>query len=262
MTKKLNLFQYLMPLIGAMIIMITVSSCVTPKEIVYFQGAENLEKLVSDTNFEPKYQVDDILSIVVSSQSAEAVLPFNQNVGGTDGGPAPTAPGYLIGSDGTIIFPVIGAIKMAGLTRNEATKLLGDKLRTFVTDAVVSIRINNFKFIAMGEVNDPGTYTIPNERLTIIEAIGLAGDLTIKGKRDNIKLIRDLDGVKEFFEIDLTSKDIFNSPAYYLRQNDVIYVEPNISQIRTAGSNPNLLALILSLAGFGISVATFVSISN
>jgi len=237
------------------------TSCISPKEVVYFQGTENLEKLVSTNNFAPKYQIDDILTIVVSTENADASRPFNQNIAGAEGTVA-NPPGYLIGIDGNIIFPVLGPIKLAGLDRREATALLVEKLKVYLTDPVVSIRITNFKVTVTGSVARPGSFAIPNERLTIVEAIGLAGDLTIKGKRKNVKVIRDNEGVKQFFEVDLTSKDVFNSPAYYLMQNDVVYVEPNTSEVRSAGSNPNLFAVIVSLAGLGIAIATFVNTLN
>ncbi|NER16868.1 polysaccharide biosynthesis/export family protein [Spongiivirga citrea] len=259
MTK---LAYYLSKFFPLLLLIIVVSSCVSPKDIVYFQDASNLEKLVSTNSFEPKYQIDDILNIVVSSENPQAARPFNQNVIGQDGNVQPTASGYLIGSDGNIIFPVLGPIKLAGLDRREATSLLVDKLKDYITDVVVSIRITNFKVTVNGAVNRPGSFSIPNERLTIIEAIGLAGDLSIKGKRENIKVIRDSDGVKQFYEVDLTSKEIFNSPVYYLMQNDVVYVEPNTSQVRSAGANPNLFAVVVSLAGLGIAVATFVNTLN
>ncbi|MFP2994609.1 polysaccharide biosynthesis/export family protein [Spongiivirga sp. MCCC 1A20706] len=253
--SKLNIPLYFVVLCGLL------NSCVSPKDVIYFQGASSNEKLVAVTDFVPKYQVDDILNIVVTTENPESSRPFNRISPGEEQENGVTT-GYLIDSEGNITFPVVGKVKVAGLSRTEAAELLTEKLKVYLKNPTVDIRISNFKITVTGAVSAPGSFTIPNERLTIVEALGLAGDLTIRGKRNNILVIRDVNGVKEFFRIDITSKEIFNSPAYYLRQNDVIYVEPNIAEVRTAGSNPNLFAVIVSLAGLGIATATLITTLN
>lgn len=250
-------------LVPFFLIVTVLASCVSPKQVVYFQETSHLEKLISTNSFVPVFQVDDLLSITVSAENFETVRPFNQGQApiGEENTAGP-APGYLIGTNGTINFPVLGSLKLAGLNRAQAIELITTRLKEYVKNPIVNIRINNFKITVIGDVNTPGSFTIPNERITIIEALGLASDLTIKGKRKNISVIRDMDGVIQFYKVDITSKDIFNSPVYYLAQNDVVYVEPNPSKIRSSGSNENILGVVLSLAGLGISVATLINISN
>jgi polysaccharide export outer membrane protein len=158
--------------------------------------------------------------------------------------------GYLIDENGKINFPLIGEIQLAGLTRTEATNLIQNKLREFINDAIVTLRIQNFKITILGDVKIPGTYNIPNERLTLIEAIGLAGDLNITGVRNNVLVIREENGIKKEYRLDLTKNDIFTSPVYYLNQNDVVYVEPNRAKRNTS--------IVSSTAGIFISVASLV----
>jgi polysaccharide export outer membrane protein len=134
---------------------------------------------------------------------------------------------YLVDPNGNINLPVLGFVQVAGLTRLEATIKLQDLLREYVDDPVVNIQIKNFKVTVLGQVQRPGTYTMPSDRVTLLEAIGMAGDLQLTGIRNNILVIRENKGQRQEFRIDLTDKALYDSPAYYLRQNDVIYVEPN-----------------------------------
>jgi polysaccharide export outer membrane protein len=140
---------------------------------------------------------------------------------------APTPPGYLVNSDGNIQFPIIGDIQLAGMTRTQAIEKLKEELSSYIVNPTISIRILNFRVTVLGDVRNPGTFTIPNERITVLEALGIAGDLLITGERENVLVVRDDDGKKREYRIDLTSESLFSSPVYYLQQNDVIYVEPN-----------------------------------
>ncbi|GAA4278921.1 polysaccharide biosynthesis/export family protein [Aquimarina mytili] len=233
---------------------------------MYFQDSENLEQIASTNSFTPVFKVDDIVSILVSASDMDAARPFNlmggssisggaENGGSTgSGGGGSSEPTYLIDEEGNIDFPVLGKLKISGLTRIEAKEMIKEKLKVYINDPIVSVRLQNFKITVLGEVSSPGAYTIPNERVTIIEALGMAGDLTIKGKRANVMVIRENEGVNTYHRVDLTSKTIFESPVYYLAQNDVLYVEPNNAQIRTSKANSNTLAIILSL--FGVVVTT------
>ncbi len=209
------------------------SSCNTHKKLVYFQAnpvaAESALK-----NYTPVLKADDLLSIYVTSEDVEASAPFNlpiltnqqaTNSGYTMGNPAPF--GYLIDANGEITLPVIGKVTLAGKSRMEAVDLLVEKLTPYLKNPAVQLQILNFKITVLGDVRNPGTYKIPNERITLIEAIGLAGDLKMTGKRKNILVIRDENGTKTTYRIDLTSNDLFQSPVYYLNQNDVVYIEPN-----------------------------------
>ncbi len=141
---------------------------------------------------------------------------------------------YLVDRDGEIDFPVIGKLKIAGLSPEEVRALLRDKLSDYLKDPIINIRLMNYTVTVLGEVNNPGTYPVNGEQITVLEALGLAGDLTIKGMRKNVLIIRDFNGTKVYTRIDLTRKDVLDSPVYYLTQNDVVYVEPNNSAIASS----------------------------
>jgi len=237
-------------------------SCNVKRKIVYFQALDsskdsNLINLQpQNSNYNLIFKKDDLIYIDVNSADVESLKPFmkedltggNQVPGYMNGISAKG--GYLIDFNGDINFPLIGQVKIGGLSRTDATQLIQTKLREFIIDAIVTLRIQNFKVTILGDVKVPGTYTIPNERLTLIEAIGLAGDLNITGVRNNILVIREENGIKKEFRIDLTKKDIFVSPVYYLNQNDFVYVEPNRAKRNTS--------IVSSTAGIFISVASLV----
>lgn len=237
-----NNFFYL-TLLTVMLIM--VSSCKTREKIVYFQKGVAVEDsiAVNTSNYTPKLKKDDLLSIVVAADDPLGALPFNLPIPtGAIGGNssyrsgATEKFGYLIDENGMINMPYIGKVKVAGLSRLEAIALIEDSLVEYTKHPIVNIQIINYKVTVLGDVVAPGTFKVPNERITLLEAIGLAGDLRITGDRKNILVIRDNEGVKTEYRIDLTSSDLFNSPVYYLEQNDVVYVEPN----RTARSRSSL----------------------
>ncbi len=240
------------------------NSCTSKKKMIYFQGSLPSNEVIKSYN--PLLKTDDLLSITVVAQDQEAIKPFNlpsfslygNNVGGYTQG-APTPPGYLIDADGNIDFPVIGKIKLSGLTRTAAVDLIKEKLKPYLINATVILRILNFKVTVLGEVKNPGTFTIPNERITLLEAIGVAGDLQITGKRTNVLVIREIDGKKTEYKVDLTSKDLFNSPVYYLNQNDVVYVEPNRARINSSVINPANAGIVISAVSLIISVIVLIS---
>lgn len=225
-----------------------ISSCKVKREMVYFQENEkNSDTLMSE--YTPKIEPDDLLGIVVTSENPEQALQFNFPVLGnsstTKGGyttGTPVTNAYLVDQDGMINFPVLGEIEVGGLTRSEVITILEDKIAAYISKPVVQVSIQNFKITVIGDVSSPGTFTIPNERITVIEALALSGDLKITGVRRNILVIRELNGVRKEYRLDLTSKEVFSSPAYYLKQNDVVYVEPNMAArsqgtfFRTTGS--------------------------
>ena len=160
-----------------------------------------------------------------------------------------------------IDFPVIGQVKIAGLTAEKTKELLKEKLSNYLKDPIVNIRLKNFTVTILGEVKSPGTYPVIGEQITILEALGLANDLTIKGKRDNILVIRDFDGTKVYHRINLTSKEALDSPVYYLTQNDVVYVEPNKSAI-TASALDNRATIWVSIASVLITSTVLVLTRN
>lgn len=234
-----------------------VSSCVPRERIVYFQGdLESLEELSS--RYTAKIQADDLLTITVYGRNAEATTIFNQesNINTSGEGKRQT---YLVDSDGYIDYPVLGRIKLGGLTRNEAIQYMKGMLSSQVIDPGVSIQITNYKITVLGEVSKPGSFTLPNERITILEALGMAGDLTIHGVRDNVLVVREENGQQEFHRIDLTSNDLFSSPVYYLAQNDVIYVEPNKAKINSSSSVYRDASFIISVTSFLITIITIMT---
>ena len=227
-------------------------SCATKKEVVYFQDAKGFETLVDKNDFTPKFKVDDLVSIHVSTLNNEASAPFNLFRGSTEGRLTPESVDYLIDEKGEIDFPVIGKLKIAGLSPEETRQLLRERLSEYLKDPIINIRLRNFSVTILGEVRQPGTYPVVGEKITILEALGLAGDLTIKGQRENVMVIRDFDGTKVYTRINLTSKDALTSPVYYLTQNDVVYVEPNRSAI-TASSLDQRTSIAISIASLVIT---------
>lgn len=237
-------------------------SCESTKNVVYFQNANDLETDVNVDTFESRFKIGDIVSIYVSTFDMEAASPFNLSAGGSistrrtgrEGSEGAAGPGldYLIGKDGSIDFPVIGKVKLVGLTIEEAKQLLIGKLKEYLKDPIVNIRIKNFRITILGAVNSPGTYVVDGERITILQALGMAGDLHIKGLRENVLVIRDFSGAKTYTRVDLTDKNITKSPVYYLTQNDVIYIEPNKS-LRTASSLDNRISILISVLSLAIT---------
>jgi polysaccharide export outer membrane protein len=160
-----------------------------------------------------------------------------------------TLQSYLVDTEGTIDFPVLGKLKVGGLSRTEVIRLLESRIAKYIKNPIINLRLINFKFSVQGEVTIPGIYPMNSDRVTLIEAISKAGDLTIYGKRDNILIIREVNGVKSYNRVDITKADFINSPFYYLAQNDVIYVEPNKTRINggAVGANTNVIISITSL---------------
>jgi polysaccharide export outer membrane protein len=230
------------------------SSCVPKKEVVYFQGISGGESS-SNSNYEPLIKTDDVLFIHVSTLDPKASEPFNLGQG--EGGVGANAmqlqrTTYLVNNAGFIQFPVLGDLKVTGLNRVQVIELLRSKISDYVKDPVINMRIMNYKISVLGEVNQPGTYTLTSERITVPEALAMAGDMTLFGKRENVLILRENQGVKTSFRLDMTNPDIVNSPYYYLSQNDVVYIEPNQRRINSTAIGPNILAGI-SVLGFALT---------
>ncbi len=245
---------------GILLLSITLlaTSCVSKKKVLYFQDIEQIVDNPANTNYNVTIKGNDLLTINVSALNPEAVAPFNQPVIArpSTNGTVQTAQQlqtYLVSVDGTVEFPLIGSIKLAGLTRTEATDHLKELLNEYVKNPIVNIRILNFKVSVLGEVGRPGTFNIEDERITVLEALGLAGDMTIFGDRKNVKIIREVNGLKTYEELDFTSSSVISSPFYYLQQNDVVIVSPNKAQIQSSSFNRNT-SVFISIAGIIISV--------
>lgn len=239
LNHSLNLLFYIkMTLrnIAILFSLLVLASCKTTDKVTYFQDITETGHgtLMNDSyNYETKIVPDDDLSILVSSIDPASVAVFNLPVVSVQPSEETTIKStaaiqtYLVNREGNIEFPVLGRLHVAGLTCDQLAELLKDKISAYAKSPIVSVKIQNFKVSVLGEVNEPGTKTVASERLTVLEAIGAAGDLTIHGERNNVLVIRDVNGKKEFQRLDLTSSDLFASPYYYLQQNDVVYVEPN-----------------------------------
>jgi polysaccharide export outer membrane protein len=237
-------------------------SCVSKKEIVYFQNDEIDQSKVSNS-YKTIIKPDDLLQITITALDTEAVRPFNlaavaySNSSNSAVGIAQQQ-NYLVDTSGEIDFPVLGKLKIGGLSRDEVINLLKKELDPdYIKNPNINIRIANYKVSVLGDVSRPGSYTVPNERITILEAIALAGDLNISGQRHNVVVNREENGMKKQYQIDLLSKNIFTSPVYYLQQNDVVYVEPNYARIQSASSNSNT-GLFISMTSLLIAVVTLI----
>ena len=228
------------------------TSCASKKDVVYFQNAGDYETIVSDNSHTNKFKIDDVVTINVSTLDPQASLPFNLFKGAEEGGIRPEQLDYIIDKNGEIDFPVLGAVKIVGLSPEETKTLLKEKLSNYLKDPIINIRLKNFTVSVLGEVARPGTYPVNGEQITVLEAIGLAGDLTIKGMRKNVMVIRDFNGTKVYTRIDLTQKESLNSPVYYLTQNDVVYIEPNKSAI-TSSALDNRASIWVSIASVVIT---------
>lgn len=222
------------------------TSCATKKEILYFQDSETLDQQAISQTFEPIIEPNDILHITISSMDSEVVKPFQKESGleNNAGANNLSLRGYLVDSEGTIQFPGVGSVSVAGKTRATIEADLKTALMEFVKEVVVDVRIINFKITVLGEVNNPGVFTVEDERVTIPQAIGLAGDFSEDGSRSDVTVIREIDGKRRVARIDFTNSDLFDSPFYFLKQNDIVYVEPSLKGVKKSGFIPDIPALL------------------
>lgn len=246
-------------LILILIIVTGSASCVNSKKTLYF--ADRTDETVTSNTAVPQSAIisNDLLSITVSSLNPEATAVYNApnlTIGGTYGvqnaGASIQTTGYLVKTDGNIHFPIVGTVKAAGLTTAELSDQLMKILvsKKLLIDPVVTVRYLNFRVTVLGEVSRPAVINVPNEKMSVLEALGLAGDITIYGKKDNVLLIREEAGKKTITQLNLNSKQFFQSPYYYLKSNDVIYVEPNKARIAGTTRTTQFLPLLLSGLSF------------
>ncbi|WP_342328517.1 polysaccharide biosynthesis/export family protein [Pedobacter sp. FW305-3-2-15-E-R2A2] len=208
-------------------------------------------------NGEPTILQNDILSVTVNSTSPEsnvlfASQPVNQTVNGVY-----EREGYRVNEVGTIKFPVLGQVPVQGLTISQAQNLIESQLNKYVKNAIVNIKFLNFRVTVIGEVNHPSTFTVSNEKINLLEALGLAGDMTAYGKRENVLLIREVEGKRIMERINLNRQDVLSSPYFYLKQNDVIYVEPDKAKSVEVSNNNRLMPLVVAtISAVAVLVAT------
>ncbi|MEG1839394.1 MAG: polysaccharide biosynthesis/export family protein, partial [Bacteroidaceae bacterium] len=208
----------------------------------------------------------DLLSVTVSSSNPEASVPYNLTVPTIQTPQVlqytttqPILQTYLVDNNGNIMFPILGELHLGGLTKSEAEAYIINRLKPSFKEApIVNVRLVNYKISVLGEVQNPNTFTVANEKINIFEALALAGDMTIYGKREKVKLLReDSEGRKNIVELDLNRSDVVNSPYFYLQQNDVVYVEPNKAKARNADIG-QATSLMLSGTSILISVASLI----
>lgn len=249
-------------IITLLVILGLISSCATKDDVVYFNGMSSADNSIGLDSYSPTYHVDDELVIIVNALDSEAARPFNKSSVSVsldilDARGRERIQTYRVDPNGNVNFPVLGELKMAGLNRQQATNMLQEKLADYIKNPIVDIETVNYRITVLGEVARPGTYTAVNERITLVEAISLAGDLTIYGERENVLVIQDYDGKKTYTRVNLKSNDLFNSPVYYLSQNDVVYVEPNKTRAKNSAIGAQT-GVILSSLGLLISMTALV----
>lgn len=226
----------------ALLVLAVLPACSSHKDIAYLQEQEGALRAAADSLYDARIKPKDLLTITVNTFDREASLPFNLMYPSNSPNGFSNSVGenimqkYLVDNDGEIDFPVLGRIKVAGLTKKEVEAYLRGRLSVYLKEEpLVNVRMVNYKISVIGEVAHPNTYTITNEKVNVLEALALAGDMTIYGKRKNVKLMREGEnGERNVYTIDLTDKNLIHSPYFYLQQNDVLYVEPNRTKMRNS----------------------------
>lgn len=257
------MFHFLKKLLFAVTASLLLFSCNTSKQILYLQDAQlqTPKKVVAGSNI--TIQAKDMVSIIVSSKDQELAALFNLTRYQSMVGPAGSTTqrgeisGYTVDTEGFIDFPVVGKLKVLDLTRHQLATMIKDTLirSNLIKDPVVTVDFMNLYISVMGEVKNPGRYKIERDQITLLDAISMAGDLTIFGKRDGITVIREINGERIIYKVDIRTADLFDSPVYYLKQNDIIYIEPNKIRAGQSTINENNLKSV----SLWISVASLIS---
>lgn len=267
----MNHLRYLLAVVACFAVMMT--GCKTPKDVTYFQDVDSVAVLAVANPLEIKIHPEDKLSIIVHSKDAQLSELFNLPVsarrigysGKSTLSQSQEISIYTVDTDGYIDFPVLGKIKVAGLNRRQIADLIKNELisRQLVKDPTVTVEFDNLFVSVLGEVNNPGRYNLNRDKVTLLDVLGMAGDLTILGRRENVIVIRNLDGKTSTYRVDLTkAADLYKSPAYNIQQNDVIYVEPNDNRVRQSTVNGNNLrstSFWISLASLLTSVGVLIT---
>lgn len=254
-------------LVCLLLAVLSLTACSTPKNVLYIQDVNPSKPQELSHNYEVTIQQDDLLGITVSSKDPELVTPFNMAIQASSTVAPQQGMGYIVDLNGNIDFPLLGKIHVNGLTRMQLSSLIQDRLmkEDYVKDPIVIVKFQNFKVSVLGEVNTPGSFTVPSERITLLEVLSMAGDLSIFGNRNKVTVIRESNGKRTVMFQDLTSSEIFNSPCYYLQQNDIVYVEPTKNKMRQKEVNPattRLTIWISSISALVSIVSLIVNISN
>jgi polysaccharide export outer membrane protein len=237
-------------------------SCASTRSTTYFQSQQMVDSkqyttLSTADRLPLRIQPDDMLTIVINSLSDESNALFSRGAGSSGGGSQPL--GYPVNGEGDVNLPLVGKIRLAGMTLDEAGGFIKDQLSRYVKDATVNVHVLNHKFTVIGEVARPGIYNLGNNPTTLAEVIGMAGDLTTYGRRDNVMLIRTINNKREVIKLDLTSRQIFNSPYYFIENRDVVYVESRPSKFTTTSRSLQMLPVILSITSTALIVLNFLT---
>ena len=247
---------------------VLLASCTSYKNVPYLQDPETVNQAVqNEPLYDARIMPKDLISITVNTTDPQASAPFNlttqtplnasiTNINTTS---APTLQQYLVDNDGQIDFPVLGRLKVGGLTKREAESMIRERLVPYLKETpIVTVRMTNYKISVIGEVTRPGTFTVSNEKVNVLEALAMAGDMTVYGVRDNVKLIReDADGKREIITLNLNKADIVLSPYYYLKQNDIIYVTPNKTKAKNSDIGTTTSTMI-SATSILVSIASLI----
>lgn len=240
--------------------LLVATSCSTSKQILYFQNINDTEMKPQTTDYEAVIKKDDRLAIVVSGADKTVTAPYNLTLGemttgySSSSNPETVTLTYLVDPEGNIDFPILGTIHVEGMTRNQLVNYLKGEIGKDVKDPIVYVSFKNYKITILGEVRTPGTYVMDSEKVTLLQALGRAGDLNLTAKRDGILLIREENGVERHYTIDLKDAELLNSPQFFLQQNDVIYVPASATRVVTATAATGIWSVVLS------SVTTIVSV--
>ena len=244
---------------------VVMASCTSYKNVPYLQNAEEIMAAQAELPlYDAKIMPKDLLTVTVNTTVPEAAAPFNltvqtaQNLATSRSTYSqPILQQYLVSNEGIIDFPVLGQLKVGGLTKSEAEDMIREKLKPYLKEVpIVTVRMANYKISVLGEVARPGTFTVSNEKVNVLEALAMAGDLTIWGLRNNVKLVReDAAGKRDIVELDLTNADIITSPYYYLQQNDILYVSPNKTKAKNSDVGQST-SLWFSATSILVSVAS------
>ena len=249
---------------------VVMASCTSYKNVPYLQNAEEIMAAQAELPlYDAKIMPKDLLTVTVNTSDPEASAPFNltmQTAVNIAYSSSLTSQAslqqYLVNNEGCIDFPVLGTLKVGGLTKNEAEDMIREKLKPYLKETpIVTVRMSNYKISVLGEVARPGTFTVSNEKVNVLEALAMAGDMTIWGLRNNVKLVREKEnGAKEIVLLDLNQADIIHSPYYYLQQNDILYVSPNKTKAKNSdiGQSTSLwvsaTSILVSLAGLLVTI--------
>ena len=257
-------------------LVVALAGCASQKNVLYLQDLTEKDALPIKGTYDMKITCDDLLRISVGSRTPELVIPFMNQTGAifsevaditdaSEGSVKQNGVEYLVDSNGDIDFPILGKLHVVGMTRMELMDYIKARLinEDLIKDASVSVNILNFKVAVLGEVGSPGVQKVNSERFTIFEALSKAGDLKLTGRREHVTVVREENGQRIPYYVDLRSKDVFKSPCYYLQQNDLVYVEPNKAAARQSNTNEfKRVTTWTSLASFVASMVTIICVSD